>query len=475
MRSIFIFLALGLLCLTTGCTSKTVVTPIPVWPPEASQAEPPQTSEHPGSSEPESEQPKAVLNGIPYALPLTVVTANVTVKRVEDTKGPYAAYAPCFFHELRNSDLLNNVTISDSIRYQVTNASFTTRGVPDASHVFVIDSSAGWLTKKTLNVTLQPDGRLSASDVQSTNEALSFTISTVKSLAAIAGNILSVSTLAAVSAMVTTPNNISKQPIETNPALIPLAECSRNLENTSKDMSKIVSDTEQDKNTQDTAKKFADVFNEAKTQVDALSHQLQFVCPKKDDKGFCESDPQTAFDTSDYKFASDIFDELTSLERQRERALSSLPQGGLTSDTLKELASEYSALESKYAGNFVGTETTDMWTPTFDDIQPDTLTKVCSASNSQTFALFKYDSQLGVLLEDKYASTVQLPAKFKASANPNNPAVAVSIVCNPTQMAGHIPPPETLKDERSYYYRVPAMASVSLVADKKNFRLRNGV
>jgi hypothetical protein len=472
---------ISVLCLS-GCASKTVVRKI---------------------------EPGKGVNGIVYALPKTVVTATITVQRVNDTTGPYRSYTPCFFPDLTPEDLVNSVTFIESKSFKITNGNITTRGVPDETQVFVIDSGAGVLHKKVLNAQLTEDGVLTTSDVENKNESVTFTISALKTLATIAGDVLSVSAPAALRATFQkTPQTIPTEPLQ---------ECSAALDHT------IVFLHTHEVGDEQTRQQAIRDLNNAYNELDKLEKVLSRPCPasapdsapidgpallpnSKPAKPLskpkaannatsanlsadtaelaqrCNDQKQVYFDNSTYNHAAVAFATLAKLEQSRRDTLASWPQGDLSSDTLKEVLTEYQDAEGKYVAYFLGNETTNVWAPVVEFTPPKADLSEASCGSDAATNLFSYVPDQGACANDSASDDLSLPdipAKFKAkSCKSDSPKVQLSLSCKPkSQLALDVRQAQTGKDgrqasggDRSYYYRVPARVTAAIfdTTDDKN-------
>jgi hypothetical protein len=409
--------------LLTGCASKIIVRPVASVP---------------------------TLNGIVYALPKTVVSTAVTVKRTQQTPGVYAGYAPCFFPEL---DPRQDIVFHESAKIEMTDASFSSRGIPDTTQVYVIDLGAGWLTKKTLDAQLTEAGLLTSSNAEVKNEAVSFTVSTVKSAAAIAGNIFSVAThYDFIGAHASTPQTSNA-----------VADCRRVLD-----------------------------------RLEALKDEAPYVDARAEvDKIASEQDStkqQKLLDESKFSRASAVFARMAALINSREQAVSAAPDAEMTSDGLKEQLAEYNDTLNQYASYFLGSTTTNTWAPSFDVVpeladKPKTEVKINSNEGSQqqgqqqgqqqqqnltaTYILFRYRPKLlskdqpqgicvtehpEVIVDPKFAMTED---QCKSLAGGLTVVLSIQEPKHDALVAaGSIP--QTTGD-RGYYYRIPDTVSVTLL------------
>jgi hypothetical protein len=71
--------------------------------------------------------------GIFYSLPRTVVNIQVTIDRIENYKGPYADYAQRYLG-------LQNVVMSNSVEYAISDISITTSPEPDPDQYYFVET-----------------------------------------------------------------------------------------------------------------------------------------------------------------------------------------------------------------------------------------------------------------------------------------------------------------------------------------------
>ena len=391
----------GLCLLTLGCASKIVVRPV-------------------------AQAPK--LNGIVYALPKTVVTATVTLKRIDNAPGVYAGYAPCFFHEL---DPATDVTYEKTSRIKISDATFSSRGVPDTTQVYVINIGAGWLQKKTIDAQLTESGLLTSSNAEVKNEALTFTVSTIKSAAAIGGNIMSTAGQFAF---------IRLSAMQQPPEMSALKQCAATLEQLSGKLRG--------------KKPFDDAVTELRNITQARDAAAQ----------------QGLLAASKFSRAKLAFDRMANLITAREQAVSSPPNGSTSVEALKEQLSEYNDTVNQYAEYFLGSTTTKSWTPAFD-VTPDEGEKI--RNNPTEYALFTYRASshgaakpVGVCIDNKHTEVVVAPdfsmdaQQCQSMQDGLSASLAVQEALRDALVAVDAAP--ELKGERSYYYRIPDSVVVTL-------------
>lgn len=458
-------LPVAILALTfglTACSSKTVVKPV-------------------------AHDPVAV-NGIPYALPKTLVDAAVTVTRTQESPGTYRGYTACFFPELTAADLVNQVTYDKSVSYKVTDANFSTRGIPDRDQVFVIDLNSGFLRKLTMSAQLSEDGILTKSQVEVKNETVAFTVSTLKTLATIAGDVLSVSAPKLKAELA---------PSDSADITNSLNSCSATLTQVLKDIESVQADPKAIA----AAKRDITV---ALGEVDGLLAKVEPTInrlralqnqpsPKKDDRAAAQADEiarlkqesarqQIQYLTTKYAGAALTFQKLSNLQEQRRQTVASFPSESVSVDVLKELTSEFNQAESNLLSFFMGNETVDTWIPTFEPTAPSASFPVGPDGSPQdarfTDLLFKYmadgdsSDNSGICLAAEFSST-KIPNKFLAKRSTclqKEGFIEISIALKATnseQVARRFTSVQHSGD-RSYYFRIPARANAKITGCDKD-------
>ena len=440
--TVFASLLLGI----TGCASKTIVRPI-----ARGQG----------------------VNGIVYALPKTVVSATVTVQRVSDTAGPYRGYTPCFFPDMQPSDWVKNITFSDSKSFKISNGTISTRGIADNTHMYIIDSGAGILHKKVLNAQLTEDGLLSSSDVENKDETVTFTVSTLKTIATIAGDVLSVSSGSEAAAATNNLKAILAKPPNQIPTE-PISACSAVLEDAISKLDKEKTGKKEDRDEASAA------FKQAQDDLQTLLGKLSASCDDKTSLQECDDKKRSAFENSDFNHAAAAFKILSDLENSRRDTLASWPQGNLNPDALKEVLSEYQDAEAKYMAYFLGGETTDVWAPAIDysPASKPLTGRSCGEGENGATDLFLYVPDQGVCSIASPASGLNIPDipdNFTAPAEACGNAlhhVQLSLSCTArSQVALRVRGAERSNPDgekvdagdRSYYYRVPATVTASIL------------
>jgi hypothetical protein len=144
-------LLLTLILMMTGCVAKNVVSRV-------------SSSDH---------RPQGNMKGVFYALPRTVATVGVPIKKTHKEPGEFLRFSRCFFP---NEDPIEQK--SDS--FSVGVPTFTTRGEPDPTKVFMASIQGNYLENKTMEITLTDDGVLTKANVETTNTTLDFVAKAIK-------------------------------------------------------------------------------------------------------------------------------------------------------------------------------------------------------------------------------------------------------------------------------------------------------
>lgn len=154
-RSTWVFLVFGLAASLAGCAAKIVVTRIP----------------HPGNTD---------MEGIFYALPLTVVRTNVPIVRADPSKGLYSDLTTFFFcpetyeeakdntgplRPRRCDDGRSIITEAKTV-FSLRTPSFSLRSEPDPDSVFMVHVKGGYFENKSLLVELTENGILTTATAE---------------------------------------------------------------------------------------------------------------------------------------------------------------------------------------------------------------------------------------------------------------------------------------------------------------------
>ncbi|MGB8507556.1 MAG: DUF4831 family protein, partial [Pyrinomonadaceae bacterium] len=122
----------------------------------------------PGSS------PKDI-NGVFYALPRTVVKADVPVNRKNKQPGAFSVYTPCFFpgesYVVRKGSEF--AIDADKIK-------FDTMFIPDTEEVYMIKTKGGMFETRNLEMTLTESGVLVKASAEVSNDTIDIVTGTVK-------------------------------------------------------------------------------------------------------------------------------------------------------------------------------------------------------------------------------------------------------------------------------------------------------
>jgi hypothetical protein len=163
---------------TSGCfESKTVVTRV---------------SKH------ASGRPRPKMNGVLFALPRTIVKADIPVIRERRSPGQFYALSPFFFpgekfieaaapalpaHAFTPSD-------ADGLNFSLDDATFGSRGKPDPDETFMVSIRGGRFETKTLLLEVTEDGIVAKAEAESKDETIDFVTSGLKAVTTIAAPLL---------------------------------------------------------------------------------------------------------------------------------------------------------------------------------------------------------------------------------------------------------------------------------------------
>jgi hypothetical protein len=150
-----LFLALALCLLTAGCFESKVVT---------SRVNDPDGSKRPTK-----------MSGVFYALPRTVVKANVPIVRTDKEPGEFYAFTPCFFP---NENYLK--VKSTEFGVDTPKIDFATLPVPDPKQIFLIKTQGGMFETRSLELELTESGVFVKATGETTNEAIDIVTGSIK-------------------------------------------------------------------------------------------------------------------------------------------------------------------------------------------------------------------------------------------------------------------------------------------------------
>lgn len=125
------------------------------------------------------------LDGVPYALPRTVVQVKITVKRTDKAPGQFGSYAPCFFSKDAAAGRIMNETKSFSIEPPT----FTSRGEPDPAEHYIAKIKGGYFENKTMLLEFNQDGVITKGEATSENTAIDVAIKAARATVSAAASI----------------------------------------------------------------------------------------------------------------------------------------------------------------------------------------------------------------------------------------------------------------------------------------------
>lgn len=126
-----------------------------------------------------------VLNGVPYALPRTVVAVRVSVKRVDKKPGEVEEYTPCFF----SKEIAGGRVTAESKAFSLETPTFTSRGEPDPNEHYIAKIKGGYFENKTLLLEFNPDGVITKGEASSENTAIDVAIKGARAAISVGANI----------------------------------------------------------------------------------------------------------------------------------------------------------------------------------------------------------------------------------------------------------------------------------------------
>lgn len=124
-----------------------------------------------GGQQASKQKPK--LNYVFYALPATVVRADVTVERTEKKKGEYVKFTPKFFPDE------GNYIKADSHSYSFKAGSIDTFTLPDLDQVYRVKVTGGLFDNLSLTLDTTEDGVLTKTDAEVTDTTMEVVTSTI--------------------------------------------------------------------------------------------------------------------------------------------------------------------------------------------------------------------------------------------------------------------------------------------------------
>jgi hypothetical protein len=401
---------IGVLCLaSTACFESKIIT---------SKVNPPDVQKSPRK-----------MNGVLYALPRTIVRADVPVMRVEKEPGQFVEFIKCFYPNVSDDGYVK--TSSVEFKLAADKIKFDTTSVPDTDEVYLIKTQGGMFETRSLEVALTENGVLTKVSAESTNETIDIVTGTIKAAAGIAAKASAVSLL---SSGVEVAEFEKKLPFEQR-------QCWNTLEESFQKQLKDAQAT--------VTQKFpgADAA-EQERRKEALIDKV--LLAKR----------------SDFFQAQEAFEQIQKLEAQRTNLFQAT---NIPVDTLKLMIEEIDkAIDTAKQSFFFGTKDSLTWTPAF---------KLNPTPAKQNIDLFTFSKVNGVCRiianEPPYNQGVPFDGRFKSDsgcAEPTTLTLSVQegeigqggtdnnnqvsqIVKNLTNN-GYL----SQSGSRGFYYRVPARA-----------------
>ena len=422
-------LPLALVIVFASCTAKVVVTRVkPLKPSE----------------------PAPKLDGIIYALPRTVVKAEVPIVRIDKFAGEFALYAPIFFPR-------EDFAAEDETSFRIERPGLDVRAEADPEQIFMVKIKGNYLENKTLMMNLDSEGVLAKATAENTNESLDFALGAAKTFTSIFVPALTSSRLPS-KLFATTPS----QP----PPPLPPAECPQ----------------------KDNPREMA-CYNKLRS-----AEEKEFFCRLADVKVkayFCgllqkERDEfRKKYRKSDYDDANRRYEEISSLSDLRMKMIQGETTKPLPAETLKVMLQEIDSLIAQQKKiYFLGDVNKRSWTGLFEMTPTD-------GKLDDKKDLFKFARESGVcelLVKDQ---GVKIPPAFqsdkKCEADDSacqerleacKSAATIVLRVEPMEkeniLAGRVervfpknpePDGEDLgqRGDRGFYYRIPAKATVRII------------
>jgi uncharacterized protein DUF4831 len=127
------------------------------------------------------------LDGVPYALPRTVVQARVPFKLKTKSPGEFEKYVPCFF----SPQVAAGRVREKSKVFSIDPPTFTSRGEPDPNEHYIAKIKGGLFENKTLFLEFNEDGVITKGEASSTNTAIDVVIAGARTAVSVASRIAS--------------------------------------------------------------------------------------------------------------------------------------------------------------------------------------------------------------------------------------------------------------------------------------------
>lgn len=126
-----------------------------------------------------------VLNGVPYALPRTVVTVRLPFKLVEKEPGELQRYTPCFF----SREVAAGRITAESKAYSLDVPTFSSRGEPDPNEHYIAKIKGGFFENKTMELAFNDEGVITKGEAVSENTAIDVAIKGAHAAISVGANI----------------------------------------------------------------------------------------------------------------------------------------------------------------------------------------------------------------------------------------------------------------------------------------------
>lgn len=425
------------------------------------------------SAPPANKRP-ATMNGVFYALPRTVVRAEVPVNRVVKSVGEFAEFKPCFFP----ND--SYVAKTDSTQFGVAadKIKFDTTFVPDAEQVYMIKTRGGMFETRNLELALTESGVFVKATGESTNQAIDVLTSTIKS---------GVGLLAKASGfglLGTEATREQKLAAKLNEAAL---DCVQQLRkdaaaNTTDDPALAARDTEVadtlEKGLNQKVKAAAPAPAPA-TTAQPTTNQPATPSPAATPLPALAADPCAAKNGNPAqcldKFADALalYDHIISLQQQRTATLNlSALNATVASDTLKLTLDELDkTIKDLKQSGFLGTKDTATWTASYrlnprladpdDEKDKAILTR-------ELFVISEAEGVCKILAEHQGVLFSQLDPKFKGKSNcANGKTITLDVMIGEdgengpggALMSQQVAAAQLKENgERGFFYRVPGRA-----------------
>ncbi len=341
------------------------------------------------------------MDGVMYHLPKTVVQATVPVKKVTQTPGDFATFAPCFFSEREREGMVTEKKHS----FSIDPPTFSSRGVPDTEETYVIKTKGKYFESKTLFVEYAPGYVLQKGEAESKDETLDFT---VKALAAAA----SVAAKAAPLFFRTDEQSSNKELLD---ALREEYKCyeliGATLRTAAAAKSRVEEEVDKIVNSKPTSTTAANSSTTATPSPTATPTPTPATNPTPNIY------LQTIEARDEYQKALALFKELKNLEEQRNHIFQSNGTN-IPPETYKLMLEKNAEAIASYRATFLGLKSKEIWTAAFE-FAPDN-------DNDYSELFFTYSRNYGVcndgLIEKK---SVRIGSGFEFSkpnpTDPNNP------------------------------------------------------